>query len=167
MVHPLQTNKRTGQVLGYEVTPVSVPSHSALTDLAVGDDHPQYVRTDGTRAGWPVPSPTATDLSYDAATRVIASSTGTDATLPLVSSADAGLAPASGGGTAKFLRADNAWAVPAISVFSSSVDGSVPASGGGTTKFLRADGSWAVPSGGGGSGLDQAQVLSRVSFGSF
>ena len=52
----------------------------------------------------------ATDLSYTAATRVIASSTGTDATLPLVTSSDAGLAPASGGGTTNFLRADGTWA---------------------------------------------------------
>jgi hypothetical protein len=54
----------------------------------------------------------ATNLSYDAATRVIASDTGTDATLPLVTSAAAGLAPASGGGTANFLRADGTWAAP-------------------------------------------------------
>lgn len=55
----------------------------------------------------------ATDLTYTAATRVLASSTGTDATLPLVSSGDAGLAPASGGGTSNFLRADGTWAAPA------------------------------------------------------
>lgn len=54
----------------------------------------------------------ATNLSYTAATRVIASDTGTDATLPLVSSGDAGLAPASGGGTTNFLRADGTWAAP-------------------------------------------------------
>ena len=53
-----------------------------------------------------------TDLSYTAATRVLASSTGTDATLPLVTSTDAGLAPASGGGTSNFLRADGTWAAP-------------------------------------------------------
>jgi hypothetical protein len=55
----------------------------------------------------------STNLSYTAATRVLASDTGTDATLPLVSSGDAGLAPASGGGTSNFLRADGAWAAPA------------------------------------------------------
>ena len=54
----------------------------------------------------------ATNLSYDAATRVIASDTGTDATLPLVSSGDAGMAPASGGGTTNFLRADGTWTAP-------------------------------------------------------
>ena len=48
----------------------------------------------------------ATNLSYTNSTRVIASSTGTNATLPLMSSGDAGLVPASGGGTSKFLRAD-------------------------------------------------------------
>jgi carbon monoxide dehydrogenase subunit G len=53
-----------------------------------------------------------TNLTYTAATRVIASDTGTDATLPLVTSGDAGLAPASGGGTTNFLRADGTWAAP-------------------------------------------------------
>jgi len=54
-----------------------------------------------------------TNLSYTAATRVIASDTGTDATLPLMSSGDAGLVPASGGGTTNFLRADGTFAAPA------------------------------------------------------
>ena len=53
-----------------------------------------------------------TDLSYTDATRVIASSTGTDATLPLMSSGNAGLVPASGGGTTNFLRADGTFAAP-------------------------------------------------------
>lgn len=53
-----------------------------------------------------------TNLTYTASTRVIASDTGTDVTLPLVSSGDAGLAPASGGGTTNFLRADGTWAAP-------------------------------------------------------
>lgn len=53
-----------------------------------------------------------TNLSYTAATRVIASDTGTDATLPLMSSGDAGLVPASGGGTTNFLRADGTFAAP-------------------------------------------------------
>jgi hypothetical protein len=57
----------------------------------------------------------STNLSYTAATRVIASDTGTDATLPLVTSADAGLAPASGGGTTNFLRADASFAQPVLS----------------------------------------------------
>jgi len=54
-----------------------------------------------------------TDLSYDAASREVRSSTGADATLPLVASSAAGLAPASGGGTINFLRADGTWAAPA------------------------------------------------------
>jgi len=53
-----------------------------------------------------------TNLTYDAATRVIASDTGTDATLPLMSSGNAGLVPASGGGTTNFLRADGTFAAP-------------------------------------------------------
>lgn len=58
----------------------------------------------------------ATNLSYTASTRVLASDTGTDATLPLVTSGDAGLAPASGGGTTNFLRADATWAAPTATV---------------------------------------------------
>jgi hypothetical protein len=54
-----------------------------------------------------------TNLTYTAATRVIASDTGTDATLPIVTTGDAGLAPASGGGPTNFLRADGTWAEPA------------------------------------------------------
>jgi len=54
----------------------------------------------------------ATDLGYTAATRVLTSSTGADVTLPLVSSGDAGLTPASGGGTTNFLRADGTWTAP-------------------------------------------------------
>jgi hypothetical protein len=53
------------------------------------------------------------NLTYDAPSRTIASDTGADAVLPLVSSTDAGLAPASGGGTTNFLRADGTWAAPA------------------------------------------------------
>ena len=52
----------------------------------------------------------ATNLTYDAATRTVISDTGADAVLPLVTSAAAGLAPASGGGTTNFLRADGTWA---------------------------------------------------------
>lgn len=55
----------------------------------------------------------ATDLTFDASTRLLSSSTGADVTLPLVTSATAGLAPLSGGGTSNFLRADGTWAAPA------------------------------------------------------
>ncbi len=54
----------------------------------------------------------ATDLTYTAATRLLESSTGTDVTLPLVTSTDAGLTPATGGGTDNFLRADATFALP-------------------------------------------------------
>lgn len=60
MVNHLQTNNRTGQKFG-GVDAASVPSHNVLTDLTTGDAHTQYVRTDGTRAGWPVPTPGITD----------------------------------------------------------------------------------------------------------
>ena len=94
------------------------------------------------------------------------SDTGTDATIPLFSSSDAGLTGASGGGTTNYLRADGTWASPpgtptnlgfttnnstitsstgtgvALPTFTSNYSGLVPFSGGGTQKFLRADGSW-------------------------
>lgn len=68
-------------------------------------------KLDGIAAGAQVN--VATDLAYTTATRLLESSTGADVTLPLVSSGDAGLAPASGGGTTNFLRADGTWATPA------------------------------------------------------
>ena len=54
----------------------------------------------------------ATDLAYSAASRLLSSSTGSDVTLPLFTSSDAGLVGASGGGTTNFLRADGTWAAP-------------------------------------------------------
>jgi hypothetical protein len=68
-------------------------------------------KLDGIAAGAQVN--VGTNIAYTAATRAIASSTGTGATLPIVTTADAGLAPASGGGTTNFLRADGTWAAPA------------------------------------------------------
>lgn len=53
-----------------------------------------------------------TDLSYTASSRLLESSTGADVTLPLMSATNAGLVPASGGGTTNFLRADGAFAPP-------------------------------------------------------
>lgn len=53
-----------------------------------------------------------TDLSYTAATRLLASSTGADVNLPIFTGTEAGLVPASGGGTANFLRADGTFAAP-------------------------------------------------------
>ena len=54
-----------------------------------------------------------TDLSYTPSTRLLASSTGADVNLPLFTGTDAGLVPASGGGTTNFLRADGTFAAPA------------------------------------------------------
>jgi hypothetical protein len=100
------------------------------------------------------------------------------ADLNVFTSALKGLAPASGGGTVNFLRADGAWApattvtgtgfvhatggaydaaaltytqaTAVLNVFTTALKGLAPASGGGTTNFLRADGTWAAPPGGGG-----------------
>jgi len=48
-----------------------------------------------------------------ATTLDVNSSDGTNATIPSLTTTDAGLAPASGGGTTNFLRADGTWANPA------------------------------------------------------
>jgi hypothetical protein len=54
----------------------------------------------------------ATNLSYDASTRLLSSSTGDDVTLPLVTTSAAGLAPQTGASSGKFLRDDVSWAYP-------------------------------------------------------
>ncbi|MGL6210554.1 MAG: hypothetical protein ACRC14_12075 [Paracoccaceae bacterium] len=142
-------------------------------------------KLDGIAAGAQVNVPT--DLAYTASTRLLASSTGADVTLPLVASADAGLAPASGGGTTNFLRADGTWATPSggtgtdlgytastrlltsstgadvtLPLVASADAGLAPASGGGTTNFLRADGTWAAPGGGGATNLAWVAATSTV-----
>lgn len=53
-----------------------------------------------------------TDLGYVASDRLLESSTGTGVTLPVFTDEEAGLTPASGGGTTSFLRADGTWAAP-------------------------------------------------------
>ena len=71
------------------------------------------------------------------------------ATANLVTATLNGLAPASGGGTTNFLRADGTWAAPPSpptpTTVTSTQAGLAPASGGGTTNFLRADSTWAAP----------------------
>ena len=50
--------------------------------------------------------------AYAATTVAINSDSGTDATVNAFTTANAGVAPASGGGTANFLRPDGSWAAP-------------------------------------------------------
>jgi hypothetical protein len=69
----------------------------------------QVLSSNGTSTYWATGSGGATDLTYDAATRLLSSSSGADVTLPLFASGNAGLTPASGGGTTNFLRADGTW----------------------------------------------------------
>jgi hypothetical protein len=66
--------------------------------------------------------------------------------LPLFTSTSPGLAPASGGNPATFLRGDGPFAVPPT--FTSTTPGYSPASGGGAKNFLRADGVYATPAAG-------------------
>lgn len=86
-------------------------------DQAVGVGQDNYVLTYDDASGQVglevIPTQTGTtNLSYTAGTRTVASDTGTDAVLPIFTATDAGLAPASGGGTTAFLRADGTWATP-------------------------------------------------------
>ena len=86
---------------------ISAATTSAAGSMSAADK----TKLDGIAAGAQVN--VATDLTYTASTRLLESSTGTDVTLPLVTSTTAGLAPLSGGGTTNFLRADGSWAAPA------------------------------------------------------
>jgi hypothetical protein len=70
--------------------PGLVTSTTAGLAPASGGGTTNFLRADGT---WTAPpGATGTDLSYDAATRVLASSTGGGVTLPLVTTSQAGLA---------------------------------------------------------------------------
>jgi hypothetical protein len=71
---------------------------------------------------------TNTDLTYTASTRVLASSTGTDATLPIFTVSEAGLVP-SGGSGSTYLKGDGTWGAPGgtgdVTGPASSVDGEI------------------------------------------
>ena len=111
---------------------------NATTSVAGFMSGADKTKLDGVEAGAQVN--VATDLSYTASTRVLASSTGADVTLPLVSSSEAGLAPASGGGSTNFLRADGTWAAPAGSGGISDGDkGDISVSVGGTVWTIEND----------------------------
>jgi hypothetical protein len=111
----------------------------------------------------------ATDLSYTAGTRLLASSTGTDVNLPLADGTNPGLmasadftklagvasgaqvnVPTDLSYTASTrLLLSSTGADVTLPLFTSTEAGLAPLSGGGTTNFLRADGTWAAPGGGG------------------
>ena len=64
-------------------------------------------------SGDTLPGGGGANLTYDPATRIVSSDTGTDATLTIVSATNAGLAPAYPNNTTTFLRGDGTYAVPA------------------------------------------------------
>lgn len=99
---------------GTDVTlPLFTSSAPGLVNLS-GGGTTNFLRADGT---WAAPAGgTGTDLSYTASTRLLASSTGNDVTLPLFSttSTNAGLVPGNASlGATYFLTAAGTWAVPA------------------------------------------------------
>jgi hypothetical protein len=96
--------------IAYNSGTQTVGINAATTSAAGSMSGADKLKLDGIQAGAQVN--VATDITYDAATREVRSSTGADATLPLISGASAGLAPASGGGTSNFLRADGTWTAP-------------------------------------------------------
>lgn len=86
-------------------------SLTANSFIKSGGTASQFLKADGT-----IDSSTyitSANLTYTASTRLLEIDTGTDVTLPLFTSTDAGLVPLSGGGTTNFLRADGTWAAPA------------------------------------------------------
>jgi len=76
-------------------------------------DTVEYLETGPVAVQYPVAGGGgATNLGWIPSTRTVTSDTGADAVITLVTATDAGLAPASGGGTVNFLRADATWASP-------------------------------------------------------
>jgi hypothetical protein len=95
-----------GLEIGVDVQAYSSVLQNTTASFTTADE----TKLDGIQAGAQVN--VATNLTYTAGTRLLESSTGTDVTLPLVSSGSAGLAPQSGGGTVNFLRSDGTWTLP-------------------------------------------------------
>jgi hypothetical protein len=105
--------------------------HAAATASVAGFmSGADKTKLDGIASGAQVNVPT--DLTYTASTRLLASSTGADATLPLFTTTDAGLVSGSGGGTTNFLRADGTWAAPPGGGVSDGDKGDITVSGSGT-----------------------------------
>jgi hypothetical protein len=158
------------------------PTLGTAAGLNVGTGAGNVVQLDGTGklpavdgsalTGLP---PGITDLGYTASTRLLTSSTGTDVTLPLATTTDAGLMASAdkskldgiAAGAQVNVATDLSYTastrllesstgtdvtLPLFATNSTNA-GLVPGSStGGTTNFLRADGTWAVPAGGGGGG---------------
>lgn len=126
-----RTTAATGAVENLTPTQVTAMLNIATTGLkgllpVLGGGTTNFLRADGAWAA--PPGGGATNLGYTAATRILTSDTGADVTLPLVTTTEAGLAPASGGGTATFLRADGAWAAPTAAGLVGLQQASFPAS---------------------------------------
>jgi len=172
------------------------PTLGTAAGLNVGTGAGNVVQLDGTGklpavdgsalTGLP---PGITDLGYSASTRLLTSSTGTDVTLPLATTTDAGLMASAdkskldgiAAGAQVNVATDLSYTastrllesstgtdvtLPLFATNSTNA-GLVPGSStGGTTSFLRADGTWAIPPGGAPGGSDtQIQFNDGGAFG--
>ena len=107
---PVTTVAGTAPIVSSGGTAPAISINAATTSAAGSMSSADKTKLDGIASGAQVN--VATNLSYTASTRALASSTGTGATLPLFGSTDPGLVSGSGGGTTNFLRADGTWAAP-------------------------------------------------------
>ena len=107
------TAATTGTINSSTGTDATIPKFTS-TDAGLvhgsGGGTANFLRADGT---WNIP-PGSTNLSYTASATdgTVNSDTGTDATVPVFDSTNAGLVGGSGGGTTNFLRADGTWHAP-------------------------------------------------------
>lgn len=112
----LAYNSSTRTVTSDTGTDATIPlfnSSTAGLAGASGGGTTNFLRADGS---WAAPTGTATNLGYTSSTSTITSSTGTGVALPTFTANAAGLTPASGGGTSKYLRSDGNWIVLGSSV---------------------------------------------------
>ena len=104
------TRNQIAKIVGND--PEAIRALERLVSIAATSIFPEAEKAKllGIEAGAQVNVPT--DLSYNAGSRLLSSSTGADVTLPLASTSDAGLAPVRSGNSGQFLNGAGAYSVP-------------------------------------------------------